>query len=133
MQRLIFLPIVFLLTISAENCNKKEKKAEDPTQKKEAVYKGRLEIKAICMNYTVKLTEGNLDTSKIISSWTDETTKNIYSNVFALQNPCNFPDSIRQGDEFYFKIDTLSTKPCMVCMAYYPVPPKKLAIKIINK
>ena len=85
------------------------------------------------MNYTVKLTEGNIDTSIITGIWTDETTKTTYSNVFALQNPCNFPENIKQGDEFYFKIDTASSKPCMVCMAYYPVPPKKLAIKIINK
>jgi hypothetical protein len=141
MQRLIFLSFIFLLTISAENCNRKEKEAQDIKEKKtveakeknEVEYKGRLEIKAICMNYTLKLTEGNIDTSKIVSSWMDETTKKTYSNVFALQNPCNFPDSIKQGDEFYFKIDTLSTAPCMVCMAYYPIPPKKLAIKIIDK
>jgi hypothetical protein len=133
MQRLIFLSIVFLLTISAENCNKKEKKAAEIKEKKEDVYKGRLEIKAICMNYTVKLTEGNIDTSKIVSEWRDETTKKTYSNVFALQNPCNFPATINQADEFYFTIDTLSTATCMVCMAYYPVPPKKLSIKIINK
>lgn len=133
MPRLIFLSIIFLLTISAENCNKKEKEAEPTKEKKDDVYKGRLEIKALCMNYTLKLTEGNIDTSKIISNWTDETTKKTYSNVFGLQNPCNFPATINQGDEFYFIIDTLSTSPCMVCLAYYPVPPKKLAIKIINK
>ena len=125
MQRLFFLANIFLVTISAENCNKKEKSSE--------VFKGKLEIKAICMNYTVRLTEGNIDTSKIVSNWTDETTKKTYSNVFALANPCNFPDSIKQGDEFYFMIDTANTKPCMVCMAYYPVPGKKLPIKIINK
>jgi hypothetical protein len=125
MQRLFFLAAIFLLTISAQNCNKKEKSSE--------VFKGRLEIKAICMNYTVKLIEGNIDTSKIVSSWTDETTKKTYSNVFALENPCNFPTTIKQGDEFYFEIDTAITKPCIVCMAYYPVPGKKLPIKIINK
>ena len=125
MQRPFFLSLIFLLTISAENCSKKEKNSE--------IFKGRLEIKAICMNYTVKLTEGNIDTSKIAGVWTDETTKRSYSNVFALANPCNFPDSINQGDEFYFTIDTVTTKPCMICMAYYPIPGKKLPIKIVNK
>ncbi|MCY7292420.1 MAG: hypothetical protein LH615_09590 [Ferruginibacter sp.] len=125
MYRIFFLSIIFLLSVSAENCNKKEKSGE--------VFKGRLEIKAICMNYTVKLTEGNIDTSKIAGAWTDETTKKQYSNVFALENPCNFPDSINQGDEFYFTIDTTKAKPCMVCMAYYPIPGKKLTIKIIKK
>jgi len=125
MLRIFFLSIIFLLTVSAENCNKKEKSGE--------VFKGKLEIKAICMNYTVKLTEGNIDTSKIAGAWTDETTKKQYSNVFALENPCNFPDSIKQDDEFYFTMDTASTKACMVCMAYYPIPGKKLPIKIIKK
>ncbi len=125
MQRLFFLSLIFFLTISAENCNKKEKNSD--------IFKGRLEIKAICMNYTIKLTEGNIDTSKIVGAWTDETTKRSYSNVFALANPCNFPDSIKQGDEFYFMIDTAETKPCIVCMAYYQVPGKILPIKIIKK
>ena len=125
MQRILLSSFIFLLTISAENCNKKEKSSE--------VFKGRLEIKAICMNYTVKLIEGNIDTSKIVRKWTDETTKKQYSNIFALANPCNFPDSIKQGDEFYFTIDTARTKPCMICMAYYPIPGKKLSIKIIKK
>lgn len=125
MQRLFFLSIIFLLTISADNCNKKEKSSD--------LFKGRLEINAICMNYTVKLVKGNIDSSKIVSNWTDESTKKSYSNVFALENPCNFPDSIKQGDEFYFMIDTASAKPCVVCMAYYPVPGKKLPIKIVNK
>lgn len=124
MHRLFFLVFIFLLTISAENCNKK-KDAE--------VYKGRLEIKALCMNYTVKLTAGNIDTSKIVASWTDESTKKNYSNVFALQNPCNFPASINQGDEFYFVLDTAVVASCAVCLAYYPTPEKKLAIKIIEK
>lgn len=129
MQRLLLLAGVFLLTISAENCNKKEKKSEEFAE----VFKGKLEIKAICMNYTVRVLDENIDTLKVVSNWTDETTKKSYKNVFALANPCNFPDSIKQGDEFYFAIDTASTKPCMVCMAYYPIPGKKLPIKIVNK
>ena len=125
MQRLSFLAFIFLLTVSAGNCNKKKDTGE--------VFRGRLEIKALCMNYTVKLTSGNIDTSRIVASWTDETTNKHYSNVFALQNPCNFPAGIKQGDEFYFVLDTAAVNPCAVCMAYYPTPGKKLAIKIIEK
>ena len=125
MQRLFLLPVIFLITVSAEKCNEKKNTGE--------VYKGRLEIKAICMNYTIKLLDGNMDTAKIVSSWTDEATKKLYSNVFALENPCNFPATIKQGDEFYFVIDTATSSPCAVCMAYYPIPGKKLSIKIINK
>jgi len=132
MQRLLILSAIFLLTISAEKCNEKKDnggvKDTDGT-----IYKGRLEIKALCMNYTVKLLEGNIDTSKIVSNWTDETTNKPYTNVFALKNPCNFPATIKQGDEFYFMIDTAAAAPCAVCMAYYPIPGKKLPIKIVTK
>jgi hypothetical protein len=128
MKWFLFLPCIFLLTISAENCNKKDKKSPAFSE----IFKAKLEIKAICMNYTVRVLD-NIDTLNVVTNWTDETTKKSYKNVFALANPCNFPDSIKQGDEFYFVIDTASTKPCMVCMAYYPVPGKKLPIKIVNK
>jgi len=127
MQRLLILSAIFLLTISAEKCNEKKDAGGA------GVYKGRLEIKAICMNYTVKLLEGTLDTSQIVSNWTDETTNKSYTNVFALRNPCNFPATIKQGDEFYFMIDTAAAAPCAVCMAYYPIPGKKLPIKIVTK
>ena len=124
MQRLFILSTIFLLTISAEKCNEKKDTGE--------MYKGRFEIQAICMNYTIKLLEGNIDTTKIVSNWTDETTQKSYNNVFALENPCNFPASLKQGDEFYFVIDTATSAPCMVCEAYYPTPGKKLSIKIIQ-
>jgi hypothetical protein len=85
------------------------------------------------MNYTIRLLEGNMDTSMIVGNWTDENTKISYNNVFALQNPCAFPATIKQGDDFYFIIDTTEVPPCAVCMAYYPIPGKKLPIKIIDK
>ncbi len=128
MKWFFFLSGIFLLTISAENCKRKDKNNKSFSE----VFKGKLEIKAICMNYTIRVLD-NIDTLNVVTQWTDETTKKSYKNVFALANPCNFPDSIKQGDEFYFVIDAISTKPCMVCLAYYPIPGKKLPIKIVNK
>jgi hypothetical protein len=93
-------------------------------------YKGRLEIKGICSNYTIKLLNGNLDTTQIASSWTDENTGKTYTDVFALGSPCTFPENIKEGDEFYFILDSVKQE-CNVCMAYYPTPGKKLAIKVI--
>ncbi|HEV7333821.1 MAG TPA: hypothetical protein VGN63_22495 [Flavisolibacter sp.] len=95
-------------------------------------YKGRLEIKGLCANYTITVLEGKLDTSRIESSWTDESTGKNYQNVFALGSPCSFPDSIREGQEFYF---TLAEKDdqCAVCLAYYPKPAKELAIRVLDK
>ena len=93
-------------------------------------YKGRLEIKGICSNYTIKILEGNADTSKIAASWTDENTGKAYTNVFALDSPCSFPADIEQGGEFYFTIREEKDKNCQVCMAYYPTPPKRLSISV---
>ncbi|MEI2739483.1 MAG: hypothetical protein V9F01_11940 [Chitinophagaceae bacterium] len=104
----------------------------DCTKKNSERYKGRLEVAGICMNYTIKILEGNIDASKIDVNWTDEVTQNQYINVFRLGNPCDFPATIKQGDEFYFTIDTSKGKECAVCMAYYPVPSKALSIKVVQ-
>lgn len=95
-------------------------------------FKGRLEIEGICANYTISLLEGKLDTSKIVASWTDENTGKTYRDVFALVNRCSFPEDISEGQEFYFTLDT-PDQDCAVCQAFYPVPPKSLAIKVHKK
>ena len=97
------------------------------------MYKARLETKAICMNYTLRLLEGDIDTSLITANWTDESTGKSYTNVFGLGSPCTFPPNIQQGDDFYFMIDSSTIKDCIVCMAYYPTPPRKLSIKVVEK
>jgi hypothetical protein len=122
MKLLIPLTTIFLFSLPAKDCNEKKKA--------NSLYKGKLEIKAICMNYTIRLVEGQLDTAKVAAQWTDETTGKTYMNVFGLANACDFPPTIRVGDEFYFTIETVQKKNCAVCMAYYPTPRKKLIIKI---
>ena len=96
------------------------------------VYKGKLEVKGKCMNYTISMQSKNFDTSMVLASWTDENTNKTYNNVFALASRCNFPSSINAGDEFYFKIDSNYIQHCMVCLIYYPTPSKKLFIKVID-
>jgi len=125
MKILLLLIAIFPLTLSADKCCK--------TKETNGRYKGKLEIKALCMNYTIKLVEGSIDTSLIAAEWTDETTGKSYTNVFALGSPCTFPSSIGEGDEFYFSIDSTTVQNCAVCMAYYPKPSKKLSIKVMEK
>lgn len=125
MRLFIFLAAIFLLTVSADECGKKKNTVK--------TYKGRLEIKALCMNYTIGLLEGELDTSLVATDWTDESTGKSYKNVFALGSRCSFPAAIEQGNEFYFVIDTTQQQQCAVCLAYYPTPPKKLSIKVVEK
>ncbi|HEY6503950.1 MAG TPA: hypothetical protein VIZ28_08260 [Chitinophagaceae bacterium] len=124
MKLFIFLAGVFLLTISADKCGKKANEA--------GTCKGKLEIKGLCMNYTIRLLGGNMDTSLVNAAWTNEITGKSYSNVFGLGSPCTFPATINEGDEFYFTIDS-SKQECPVCLAYYPTPPKKLSIKVVQK
>lgn len=95
-------------------------------------YKGRLEVKGMCSNYTIKLLAGNLAAERIEGSWKDEVTGKTHTNVFALENPCSFPASVNEGDEFYFTL-TEEKQQCAVCMAYYPKPQKSLSIKVLDK
>jgi len=124
MKFLLLLYSTTWLVISSDHCSKETSQAK---------YKGRLEIAGVCMNYTIRLLKGKIDTSQISTSWRDDVTGKTYSNVFALKNTCSFPASIKQGDEFYFFIDTSSEKGCMTCIAYYPKPPKKLSIRVVEK
>ena len=125
MKFFLLLPAIFLVTFSADKCGKKETTT--------GTYKARLETKALCMNYTLRLLEGNIDTSLVTANWTDESTGKSYTNVFGLGSRCTFPSNIEQGDDFYFIIDTTQKQECAVCMAYYPTPPRKLSIKVVEK
>lgn len=126
MKKLLALFSLSTLLLSASTCG--EKKGPSPDNK----LKGRLEVQGICMNYTISLLDGKMDTSMLVAYWTDEVTRKPYKNVFRLSNPCDFPSSLKQGDEFYFTIDTAKDNPCVVCMAYYPTPYKAVKIKVLQ-
>lgn len=87
-------------------------------------YKGRLQIKGICMNYVIKVLEGDTAVLNFERNWTDETDNKTYTNVFALDSRCSFPD-MAEGAEFYFTVTQNEDSGCNVCMAYRPVPAAK--------
>lgn len=124
MKFYLLTSLIFILSVTTDKC--KNKKESD-------VYKGKLEVKGMCMNYTIRLLEGNLDTSKYVLEWKNEITGNMHKNVFGLGSVCNFPKTINEGDEFYFTIDSTYVSNCAVCLAYYPKPAKSIAIKVVNK
>lgn len=123
MRIFIFLIALSTILLSAGECNKKAAAEK---------LKGRLEIAGICMNYTISVIDGDPGKDAIEPGWTDEVTNKSYRDVFKLGNPCNFPANLKQGDEFYFIIDTAKQKECIVCMAYYPTPSKALSIKVVE-
>ena len=122
MRNIFYLALIFVLT-QATTC-KKGKGAN--------CFKARLEIKALCMNYTISVIEGTMDTALVESKWTDPTNGKEYTNSFRLGSPCNFPSNLNQGDEFYFIIDNSVDMNCAVCQAYYPTPSKALNIRVIE-
>jgi hypothetical protein len=93
--------------------------------------KGKLVINGICGNTTIQVLSGNINTNLISKSWEDPITSIKYENVFALQSTCTFPDTLKEGDEFYFVVyNDPKGSDCMRCLAYRPVPPKGLMIRV---
>jgi len=95
MKILFLAPFVFVLAATTGKCKNKNENS---------VYKGKLEVKGMCMNYTIKLLEGNIDNSKLVAEWKDEVTAKTHNNVFALGSVCNFPPTIKEGDEFFLQL-----------------------------
>jgi hypothetical protein len=119
----ILLSLIFFLMLTV-SCHRKT--APVPTAEKLSsnCYKARLEIKDICMNYVIKVLDGDLTKLNIEREWKDETDSKVYNNVFALGSRCSFPD-IGEGDEFYFTVTGIEDAGCNVCLAYRPVPTAK--------
>ena len=122
----VIITLTFLSAFLHFNCTSANKSG---TKK----YKARLEISGICSNYTFSVVEGDMDTTYVVPNWTDPNTGKSYQNVFAVKNPCLLPAGLKEGDVFDFVIDTSPPKnECIVCMAFYPVPPKSLDIKVVD-
>ena len=119
-----FLYLLLVLMVTTSTTCRKDKISSN-------CYKARLEIKGICMNYTISVIEGNIDTSMVETQWTNPGTGTSYSKAFRLGSVCDFPPALNQGDEFYFTIENTANTDCAVCMAYYPTPKKTLSIKVI--
>jgi hypothetical protein len=119
----LFHTILFALGIVSLSCSKIDPETD--------CIKGKLLINGICGNITIQVLSANIDTRLIDTTWTDPSTSITYKNVFALKSICTFPSTLKEGDEFYFRIDN-SPKgtDCAVCLAYRPVPTKGLMISV---
>lgn len=100
------------------------------------VYAGRLALKGICMNYVITLEgevpEGWIENNYIDPSWTHPYSEVVYTNSFRLGSVCDFPESIKEGDLFYFtaSVEPFNEQQCAVCEAYSPTPQPTLFLNV---
>ncbi len=127
MHKFVYISCFALLIASSYQCNNKIVPAE-------GVLKGRLVINEICSHYVIQVISGTPDTSMVTNGWQDEKRNKTYDNVFSVSNRCSFADAkLKEGDEFEFTIDPdPPQEDCAVCMAFYPTPPKRNAVRIVN-
>ena len=124
-----FLILIALTWVSlSATCNTSKTTADSVTRPANC-YKARLQIKGICSNYVIKVLEGDTSGIKLQHGWIDETDDKSYDSVFALENPCSFPD-MAEGAEFHFTVVPQDDTRCNVCMAYRPVPAVKNRIRV---
>ena len=96
--------------------------------------KGKLVVSGPCQNLIVKIINGFYDPSRVESKWTDPMTNLVHENVFTVKNVCNFPDSIKELDEFYFYfVKNTENSDCAVCLIYRPTPSTSNYIIISEK
>ncbi len=67
-------------------------------------------------------------------SWTIEGTTNTFEHVVVVANKCEFPNTLKEGDIFYFKETNESDahNDCAVCAMYDFPPSKSLFLKVVN-
>lgn len=109
---------LFLLLLAA--CSPKPQ--DNPSS---TCFRGKLVKRGICGQRVVQLLGTPVDAVTMAPSWTDSLSGKMYSNVFAVGNPCDFPSSIKEGEEFNFSITQTPGSDCVTCYAYTPVPREK--------
>ena len=128
MKQMISLLCVALLITTAYQCNNRTASGSP------GKLKGRLVIKEICAHYVVEVTGGKVADSLVTNGWKDDKRGKTYNKVFTVSSRCSFPATLNEGDEFEFNIETnAAPENCAVCMAFYPTPPTRNAIKIHPK
>lgn len=128
MKKISTVLLVCIFALTAFQCNNKIIPAD-------GVLKGKLVIKELCAHYVVQVTNGKLDSLIVTNGWKDDKRNKTYDNVFTIANRCGFADeNLNEGDEFEFRIDkNPAPEDCLVCMAFYPTPAKRHAIRVVKK
>ena len=118
--RQIFFIILLILSCTKES--------ENDTN----FYTGKLVKEGICSNLVVEVMDDNFPKDLIEISWIDEFSGISYNNVFGIENFCEFPNSISEGETFTFRINNNQNLNCAQCLAYTPMPKKYLSISVVD-
>lgn len=67
-------------------------------------------------------------------TWTMEGTSNTYEHVAVVSNKCEMPESLKEGDTFFFKVinESDAKNDCAVCMMYDYPPSRGIFLKVVN-
>ena len=114
-----------LILLTILSCNKDEMDQVES-------FSAKLVKQGICMNYVIQVLDSDFDSYLLELNWTNEFSDISYNNVFALESVCDFPDSIKEGDSFRFRIDREKENLCAVCLAYTAAPRKFVSITVIK-
>lgn len=126
-MRLLSIVLIFIALTSCDKQVDIQQVVTDST-----CYKGKLVLKGICGNAVVQVLDNRMNPAFFEKVWKDESTGIVYNNVMGNANPCSFPGEIKEGQEFYFRIDPPTSLPsdCVNCLAMSPTPQTRQYIQI---
>jgi hypothetical protein len=87
-------------------------------------------IRVTCASKVIQILDSNY--FFLGETWSDTQTPPVtYEHVAKVSNPCEFPESIAVGSEFFFKIDTSPRNDCVVCALWDAPPAKEVAVTVV--
>lgn len=124
------LKLILFSVLSVMSCDKQQEIQQVVADS--TCYKGKLVLKGICNNAVVEVMDDRMNPAFYEKTWKDESTGIVYSNVMGNANYCTFPGDLKEGQEFYFRIDLPTSLPadCANCKALSPTPQTRQYIQI---
>lgn len=124
-------PLIALLALALWSCKTKAPAAAGNG----APLTGKLVISALCNHFVVSIESGSYDTAIVAASWKDDSRNASFPNAFTVSSTCSFAAlGLKEGDRFSFELAPGATpENCATCMAFYPTPQQRLAIRNVKK
>lgn len=126
-MRILFIIFIVIAFTSCDKQGDVQQVVTDST-----CFKGKLVLFGLCGNAVVQVLDDRMNPSFYEKTWKDESTGIVYENVMGNANFCNFPGELKEGQEFYFRIDPPTSLPtdCVNCKALSPTPQTRQYIQI---